>query len=191
MPDEFKDDVRIFNTVTAVTVEALRERLDEILSCERIVSTSLHGMVFAESYGIPCLYFSPRGEKPGLNTVELDPDGKLDLRIVDLYRGLGLETLRIFAQDRKQPTDWAGLMRTIDSAWEPKAFDTDPLVESFPLGAAPITPPADGNVFGHPWSRRSPCGRPDRSRWSHPPLPGQRAEPKARQLLRLFRRRAS
>ncbi len=166
VPDEFKDDVKIFNTVTAVTVEALRERLDEILSCERIVSTSLHGMVFAESYGIPCLYFSPRGAKPGLNTVDLDPDGKLDLRIVDLYRGLGMETLPIFAQDRKQPTDWSALMRTIDEAWEPKVFDTDPLIESFPLGANPITPPADGNVFGHPLCSPFHSGPQARSRWS-------------------------
>ena len=61
VPPELAGSVRIINTLTAVSAASMREKLDEILSCKRLVSTSLHGMVFAESYGIPCLYFSPRG----------------------------------------------------------------------------------------------------------------------------------
>jgi len=90
----------------------MRARLDEILECERIVSTSLHGMVFAESYGIPCLYFSPRAPR-GLHMMELDPDGTLDLRIVDLYRGLGRGHIPVYGQPRRERTDWAALMAAI------------------------------------------------------------------------------
>lgn len=192
VPESLKNDVRIFNTVTPVTVEGLRERLDDILSCERIVSTSLHGMVFAESYGIPCLYFSPRGAKPGLNVVDLDPEGKLDLRIVDLYRGIGLEKLPVYAQERRQATDWEALMRTVDAAWEPKSFDTDPLVESFPLGANPITPPADGNVFGHPLIQSIPLWTAGALEMIAPGrFPGQALNGRLDRLLRIFRPKAS
>ena len=31
--------------------------INEILSCERIVSSSLHGLITAQSYDIPCFWF--------------------------------------------------------------------------------------------------------------------------------------
>ena len=149
VPDAFADDVRLINTLAPVTLEGMRAKLDEILSCERIVSTSLHGMVFAESYGIPCLYFSPRSPR-GLHTMDLDPDGTLDLRIVDLYRGLGKQRLAVYGQPRREHTDWAALMNAIDSAWQPSDFDVNPLIESFPLALRPIGAHPGKTIFEHP-----------------------------------------
>jgi hypothetical protein len=149
VPDEFRSDIRLINTIAPIGIDGLRAKLDEILSCERLVSTSLHGMVFAESYGIPCLYFSPRTPR-GLHAMELDPDGTLDLRIVDLYRGLGLARLPVYGQPRREPTDWRALMDTIDRAWKPLDFDPAPLLDAFPLELNPIRPHLGETVFDHP-----------------------------------------
>ncbi|MBH0237643.1 polysaccharide pyruvyl transferase family protein [Methylobrevis albus] len=158
VPPEFEGSVRLINTITDVSAAAMRGKLDEILSCRRLVSTSLHGMVFAESYGIPCLYFSPRGRNDGLTTIELDPDGTLDLRITDLYRGLGRTAIPAYSQPRRSHTDWAALMGAIDRAWEPTPFDADPLAERSPLPLAPVTAPAGGTVFDLPLIRDLPYG---------------------------------
>jgi hypothetical protein len=151
IPEEFKDSVRIIHTVTRVGVSHLKDRLDEILSCKRLVSTSLHGMVIAESYGIPCLYFAPRGARGAVVNVRLDDDADIDFRILDLYAGLGKANLNVFAQPRLRLTDWGTLIRAIDDVWTPVTADMDPLVESLPVAAAPLSlDPSAGKLFEHP-----------------------------------------
>lgn len=156
IPEEFRDSIHIIRTRTEISAAALRGRLDEILSCRRIVSTSLHGMVFAESYGIPCLYFSPRGRESGLVNRPLDPNDGYDLRFTDLYQGLGLQQLPLYVQSRRQRTDWADLIGAIDRTWEPKAFDYEPLLSAFPLDLAPLHPEPGESVFEHPLIRDLP-----------------------------------
>jgi hypothetical protein len=150
IPSGLQGSVRLINTLTEVSAAALRDKLDEILSCKRIVSTSVHGMVIAESFGIPCLYFSPRPRQPGVVTFDLDPDSSLDLRIVDLYAGIGLDKLTAYAQPRELPTDWETLIADIDAAWTPKSFDVTPLLEAFPIGLTPLSRPQTGTVFELP-----------------------------------------
>ena len=168
IPADFEGSVHIINTLTAVSAASMREKLDEILACKRLVSTSLHGMVFAESYGIPCLYFSPRGAPEGLINRKLDPDDGYDLRITDLYQGLGRTHLPVYVQRRNKPTDWEHLMWSIDLAWEPVEFDIDPLIDAFPLDVAPIAAPKGQSVFEHPLIRDIPyahvVGAPGRAR---------------------------
>jgi hypothetical protein len=153
IPDEMKGHVRLINTVTPVSVAAIRERLDDILACRRIVSTSLHGMVIAESYGIPCLYFAPGLPDRGLVDVELDPAGPLDPRIIDLYRGLGQTRLRAFSQARAAETDWADVIRMIDTAWQPQKLDEDALLAALPIDSAPLAPQPGKTVWDHPLVR--------------------------------------
>jgi len=155
VPAELAGDVKLIHTVTPIGLDGMRARLDEILECERIVSTSLHGMVFAESYGIPCLYFSPRAPR-GLHMAELDPDGTLDLRIVDLYRGVGRGHIPVYGQPRRERTDWAALMAAIDTAWMPPRFDPAPLLEAFPLDLNPLRLRDGESVFDHPVLRQIP-----------------------------------
>lgn len=152
--------VKLINTVTPTTIAALRERLDEILSCKRIVSTSLHGMVFAESYGIPCLYFSPRSRSTGLGRIDLsDESGVIDLRFVDLYRGLGLSDLDIWYQPRQVKTNWQAVIDAIDRVWAPKVFDDKPLIDSFPLPLAMMGKGARGSAFDAPLIAALPTQR--------------------------------
>lgn len=150
VPDDMADDVHLITTCTPISIKALQDKIDEILSCERIVSTSLHGMVIAESYGIPCLYFSPHGNVPGHNLVPLDPDGKLDLRIVDLYSGLGKSSVDVYEQPRRLPTDWQHVMDTVDAHWKPVTLNEQPLIDALPLPVDPIAAERGKTVWDHP-----------------------------------------
>lgn len=150
VPEEFRDDVHLITTVTPLGVPALKAKLDEILACERIVSMSMHGLVVAEAYGIPCLYFPPLPEPRGLGRLELDPDGPADLRIVDLYLGLGRRHVAAYFQDRGLPTDWQAVMDAVDRAWEPVQFDADRLIDVFPFSPAPLKASSGRSIWDHP-----------------------------------------
>ncbi|WP_019904167.1 polysaccharide pyruvyl transferase family protein [Methylobacterium sp. 77] len=149
IPAELADDIHLITTVTELHVGALQSKIDEILSCERIVSTSLHGMVIAESYGIPCLYFAPSLSKDGLQSVELTPGGDVDLRIVDLYTGLGLPKIDVYNQPRPKPSDWPAIMKAIDQTWAPKTFDGDDLINAFPVDLSPISAAPGETIWEH------------------------------------------
>lgn len=180
--DQDRSAVKLINTVTPISVDALRERLDDILACKRIISTSLHGMVFAESYGIPCLYFSPRAQKAGAGKIDLTAEEGLDLRFVDLYRGLGLDTLDVWYQPRKQETDWTSVIEAVDRIWVPKSFDDEPLIEAFPLPLAMLEKGATGSAFDHPLIRALPMER------TAPPPATRQEEKRPGWLSRLTRR---
>jgi polysaccharide pyruvyl transferase WcaK-like protein len=153
VPADLKDSVHLINTVTPIGIDALRDRIDEILDCERIVSTSLHGMVIAESYGIPCLYLGSAGERQGFAELALEESNGIDLRVVDLYRGLGKERTGVYRQPRHQRTDWTGVIEAIDRTWAPVVLDEDRLTEAFPLRPRPLVPPAGGQIWDHPLLR--------------------------------------
>lgn len=150
IPESLRNDVHIINTVSAISLDAIKDKIDEILACERIISTSLHGIVFAESYGIPCLHFPRNASRSGLDTRDLDANPDLDLRFVDLYRGLKLKTLPVYNQMPERETDWDRLILEIDRVWEPKTLDEDALIAAFPLDVAPLEAPAGGTIWDHP-----------------------------------------
>jgi len=150
VPASLGRDIRLINTVTRLGVGDLKDRVDEILACERIVSTSLHGMVFAESYGIPCLYFGTGRVPAGLVTADAIPESGIDARIIDLYSGLGLARFDLFNHERSIATDWESVIGAIDRSWTPKPFDADRLLDVFPLPLNPASIPATGSVFDLP-----------------------------------------
>ncbi len=153
IPGDLSHAVALINTVTSISSEAMRRRIDDILACKRIVSTSLHGMVLAESYRIPCLYFAPHGETRGPATVPLTVGSGLDLRFIDLYRGFGLDRLRVYVQPRSEYTDWDALIRAIDEAWQPVSTDEDALMAALPLELKLLAAPQGQTVFEHPLIR--------------------------------------
>lgn len=149
LPAEAEGRVRLIDTVTPVSAAGLRARLDEILACRRIVSTSLHGLVFAESYGIPCLPLVGAGPA-GLDEVALTEDAAFDARMLDLYMGYGRTRTPVWRQPRGTPTDWEALIAAIDRAWTPARIDEDALIEAFPLDLAPLAPRPGETVWEHP-----------------------------------------
>ena len=150
VPPDLAGAVRLISTVTPPDLPGLFARIDDILACRRIVSTSLHGLVFAESYGIPCLYFGVGGAPDGLGIVPARLETGIDLRILDLYAGLGLESFPLYVQRRRCRTDWAAVIRAIDRAWEQRHLDEAALLAALPVSGAPVTVPADGSSPGPP-----------------------------------------
>jgi hypothetical protein len=152
IPPELQSRVKLINTVTPVSVRGVMDKVDEIRSCRRIVSTSLHGLVIPESYGIPCLYFGVRG-KEGLAEAQTDLDSGLDPRILDLYSGLGLTHLPIYQQPRRRRTNWLDVMRAVDDAWEPRFCDVDRLLAAMPISGKPVITAPGTNVADLPLLR--------------------------------------
>jgi hypothetical protein len=152
IPPEFSGSVKLITTVAPVSTRAVFDKVDEIRSCRRIVSTSLHGLVIPESYGIPCLYFGVRG-KEGLVQVPPELDTGLDPRIVDLYGGLRVRRFPIYQQPRRRRTDWAAVMKAVDDAWEPRSLNSDALLEALPVEPAPVHVPDGMHVADMPLLR--------------------------------------
>ncbi|WP_276119163.1 polysaccharide pyruvyl transferase family protein [Pararhizobium qamdonense] len=150
IPEHLRGDIHLINTVTPIGMDPIKGKIDEILACERIVSTSLHGMVFAESYGIPCLHFPVHGPQNGLHSRDLGEGCDLDTRVIDLYRGLGLSKLPVYTQAHREPTNWEDLMAAIDRAWVEKAFDAEKLINAFPLDLEPLQAPQGKTIWDHP-----------------------------------------
>ncbi len=156
IPDSLRGSVRLLDTITSVSADALRQRLDDILSCRRIVSTSLHGMVIAESYGIPCLYFPPRIRQQGLARIDMASEPGVNLRFTDLYLGLGQPVMPVYGQNRTTQTDWDDVIKAVDGAWEPKRFNAERLVRVFPLPVSPLRLEEGQDLFSSPIVRAIP-----------------------------------
>jgi polysaccharide pyruvyl transferase WcaK-like protein len=126
--------VVLINTWHDATWEGLLATLRLMLSCKRIASQSFHGVVIAEAYGVPVLNFRQLpGVSNGALTVSLEQDCTTDPRIWEFFRGGEARSFEMYAQRRDERTDWADVVRAIDSRWEPFRYDARPLVESFPL----------------------------------------------------------
>lgn len=147
VPASLQGQVRLINTITPVTAAGMRERMNDILSCKRIISTSLHGLVFAESYGIPCLYIQARRGQTGLARIPIGNDDKMNLRMSDLYAGLGQDAVDLYIQPKRSMTDWDDVISAIDRSWYPKSLDEERLLDAFPL---PVRPLKTEDVFDLP-----------------------------------------
>ncbi|NJN88198.1 MAG: polysaccharide pyruvyl transferase family protein [Leptolyngbyaceae cyanobacterium SL_7_1] len=135
IPEELKGDIKIITTLVKPTFDQIESKVKAITACKRIVSTSLHGLVIAETYRIPCLYFRTRGR--GVFLSQLDDDSeKLDFRIRDFYSGLGLSQLLIYRQPRKHFTDWNAVIHAIDQHWQPIEWSPEAFLDAFPLPLA-------------------------------------------------------
>jgi hypothetical protein len=149
IPASLQGKIKTINTLTAISSQALGEKTAEILECKRIVSTSLHGLVIAESYGIPCLYFPNFGDKTGL-VVESLKESFVDLRMQDLYTGIGLTSLPMYLQPKSEETDWDALIAAIDKSWEPKTSQEDALIEAMPLPTSLLAAREGETIWDHP-----------------------------------------
>jgi hypothetical protein len=135
VPPLLAESVKIIGTYHDPTLTALRCKLNEILACKRIVSTSFHGMMLADAYRIPCAFFSlQRGGGTMLDA--FDDRERLDHRFADFYAGSGRRKVPAYCQDRGTPTDWDDVISFIDRCWEPVDNDFADLLGAFPLPLA-------------------------------------------------------
>ncbi|MEM8595175.1 MAG: polysaccharide pyruvyl transferase family protein [Pseudomonadota bacterium] len=140
IPEALRDSVRIITMYAESRLDAFEAKIAEIVSCRRILSTSLHGLVLADAYGIPSAWFGLYGR--GLKHVDLlDPGARIDHRMRDLYGGLGLTEVPVFATPRHEPTDWDAAIKAFDSAILPSGFDASGLLAAWP-GPLAVEPEA-------------------------------------------------
>lgn len=134
LPPEMAERIRIINTYCGADMAGMEDKLREIVTCRRILSTSLHGLVIAETYGIPCAWFSTAHGASG--ALGLDGPVPIDHRMVDFYSGAGREAVLSYVQPLAQPTDWEAAMAFIDAHWQPLDYTGEALFEAFPLPKA-------------------------------------------------------
>jgi len=136
IPPSLAGRVRLINTYVRPTLEAIGAKIREMTSCRCLLSTSLHGMVIAEAYGIPCAWFAPFAG--GLLELPVCGAGLADIdhRLKDFYSGAGRDRVLTYAQKRDSSTDWEAAIAAIERAWKPLRFDDRPLFDSFPLPQA-------------------------------------------------------
>lgn len=129
------DGIRLISTYHEPSWAGFRSKIEDILSCKRIISRSLHGMIIADAFKIPCLYVSPTGGGP--QRLSIDRNEKiLDRRFADAYAGFGARDVLSYGMPRTLPTDWGKVIRAIDDFWEPISFIGSDLFDSFPLPKA-------------------------------------------------------
>ena len=93
--------------------------IDQIVSCENIASSSLHGLIMAEAYGIPNLWIEVTGQLLGGH-----------FKFHDFFCSLGI--------DREQPfkitptTTYEGIMDALKS-YKKGFIDLKPLIEASPF----------------------------------------------------------
>lgn len=135
IPSSLTSSIRIISTLIPPSFAAIEQKVKEITSCKRIISTSLHGLVIAETYGIPCLYL--RNTHKGVAQVALyDEQERIDQRMRDFYAGVGLKQLITYGQRRNQRTNWDDVVQAIDTHWQPIEWNPQPFLEAFPLPLA-------------------------------------------------------
>lgn len=124
--------IKIINTFHEPTIDGMQAKVAEILECERIASTSFHGLVLAEAYNLPCIYFPDTFS--GFRFLNLAADEDLiDHRFLDFFLGIGARKLASFGWSRASLTPWDQLIEAIDLSWEPLRTDMRPLYDAFPL----------------------------------------------------------
>jgi pyruvyltransferase len=114
--------VNIIDITQAGRTEKVHAFIDDVLSCQRIVSSSLHGLIIAEAYGIPALW----------------------MELSDKVFGGGFKFRDYFLSVRRNPEqhaplralpDAARLMALVDDHYAdygPIDFDAEPLLHAFP-----------------------------------------------------------
>lgn len=134
--------VTLINTWHEPTWEGLLATLRRILECKRILSQSFHGVVIAETYGIPVLNFRHMpGAKTGPLRIDLNAECKTDPRIWEFFKGGPRQHFDMYAQRRDERSDWNRIIQTIDTVWQPFEYNAQALVDAFPLPLAydPLT----------------------------------------------------
>jgi hypothetical protein len=127
----FADRAKIFGTFTDATWPAMETLIRELLACRRIVTTSFHGLVIAEAYGIPSAHFAlSRG---GAQLVDpFDDAAPIEGRVRDYLRGQGRRSFLVYGQDRGEHTDWQDVIGAIDRLWTPPEWDGRAFFDAFP-----------------------------------------------------------
>lgn len=116
--DKFRDNNEI-KFIKMEGYEKWTDVIDNILSCERIVSSSLHGLIIAEAFGIPNLWAEIKGELLGGH-----------FKFHDFFCSIERDREAPFVIDKTTTYD---LLSDAVAKWQPGKIDIKPLIESAPF----------------------------------------------------------
>lgn len=134
IPDELKGKIKIINTYAPRSVDGVLDKIREIKSCKRILSTSLHGLIMAEIFHIPSAWFG-FSKTMGIKTplYLYDDRHPLDHRFRDFYSGTDShDYVLTYHSPRQDYCDYDKAMNFLDKEWEPVVFNEIPLFKAFP-----------------------------------------------------------
>jgi hypothetical protein len=93
-------DIKVINLLN----ENIEEVIDDILSCMKCISSSLHGLIVSHSYGIPCLHveFTDSILRTGLKKYNIQGDG---IKFLDYFSSVDIQEYRPHIIDKVRPLD--------------------------------------------------------------------------------------
>jgi pyruvyltransferase len=108
---------------------APKDYFRQLTRCRRIATSSLHGLIFADAFGIPNVWFMPDDNQlirlgRRLTTFVHDP-----FKYYDYLAGVGRPMREPVLVKRQFPWE---LMEERAAAWQPIHWDPRPLLEAFP-----------------------------------------------------------
>lgn len=168
--------VRLITMVAPDSLDGVRGKLDELLACRRIVSTSLHGYALAAAYGIPCLYIGADRGADGLARAVLgvEAEQRVNARFVDLLMGLGEREIVYWRQHRGRSFDWDALIAALDAGTAPLSLtDPEALMAACPAGCAPLAARPRKTIWEHPMIAAVPVAAAGRTAWLGRALAGR------------------
>ncbi len=113
--------------------ETIEDKITEITACERILSSSVHGIIVADAFHIPNLFMHEDYSIPdGLHYKSRYE--VLEHRIDDYYSVFDMEAKPYYNQRRSEKFDIDGIMEAVDSAYSDKNIDiiADDLLKCHP-----------------------------------------------------------
>lgn len=90
------DEYNVINPLVYSTVANVIKKIQEIISCSYIISSSFHGLILAEAFNIPCAFMSWSMKSGRYSIFDYKPENAIDHRIRDWYSGLGCSTCLIY-----------------------------------------------------------------------------------------------
>lgn len=95
--------------------------IDAVLQCKVIISESLHGLIVAESYGIPCVW---------IEVAPHDCPWEWEFKFFDFYRSIGKDDPKCY-----KLYEGYSLTDLLEKAkeWTPGTIDYDAMLKAFPF----------------------------------------------------------
>lgn len=128
------DNFKLINPITNPDPLSVVEKVKEIAECSYILSASLHGLIIAEAFNVPCAMLSSSVSKSDRFSV-FDYNERIDHRFRDFYSGMGEPTCLAYKAPVQEKLSIDEVKDFLDKRWvEILGFDkaAEELASSFP-----------------------------------------------------------
>jgi len=130
-PDQFA----VINPLVMPNAVSVINKVKEIASYGFILSTSLHGLIIADAFGIPCAMLGSRNIEPA-RLCNFDYSSPIDHRFRDYHSGLSIPWTPVFSVPYNSQLDYYSCVNFLTTLLDKtKQIDrsVDMLLNSFPL----------------------------------------------------------